>query len=82
MGSLEEKWVVLQKGEVVIGLFQDMFEKNSLTFNPIDARSIYHEFEEKGITFDYSDGIEKTEGPCYFTITDPDGNPILFDQHQ
>lgn len=80
-GSIEDKWLIMQNGTTVIGLFQDMFPVNSLTFNPTDARSIYHKLEKDGLEFVSSEGIEKAEGPCYFTLLDPDGNPVLIDQH-
>lgn len=81
-GSLEEKWIIMQNGTSRIGLFQDMFEENIITFNPGDARSIYHDLKEKGVDFlMVSDTIHDEKGPCHFCIQDPDGNQILFDQH-
>lgn len=84
--------VILKNGDTVIGLFQDMFPTNTLTFNPgwdqnsqklddfTDVRDIQIELESKGIKFE--DRIDpEGSGPCYFMIFDPDGNPILFDQH-
>lgn len=77
----------------VIGLFQGMFEKNILTFNPgwdqnaqnldsfTDIREIQKELKEKGIKF-LTEADETSEGPAYFIIEDPDGNQILVDQHR
>ncbi len=91
-GKLEQNWVVLQNGEVRIGLFQGMFEKNLLTFNPgwnkdkqalkdfQDVRQLQRRLREKGIQ-PVARADEAGSGPAYFTITDPDGNTLLFDQH-
>ncbi len=82
-GSVEEKWLIMQRGDYKIGLFQDMFEYNIITFNPTDARSVYRELKQHdGINFLMeSESIHKKNGPCHFCIADPDGNQILFDQH-
>jgi predicted lactoylglutathione lyase len=90
-GDIENDWIILKQGEHVIGLFQDMFEDNILTFNPgynqqgetlqsfEDIRSIYKKIKAQGILIDSK--IETKEGPASFMIEDPDGNKILFDQH-
>ncbi len=90
-GVLEQKWVVLQSGTTNIGLFQGMFEKNSLTFNPgwdhekktpkdfQDVRELQKLFKSRGIELD-NEADEASDGPASFSLTDPDGNPILFDQ--
>ncbi len=81
-GSIEEKWLIMKRGDYKIGLFQDMFEENIITFNPDDARSIHADLKEKGIEFLMeSPSIQEEKGPCHFCIADPDGNQILFDQH-
>ncbi|MDH8679038.1 VOC family protein [Fusibacter bizertensis] len=92
-GALDEKWIIMQNGDVTIGLFEGMFEKNMLTFNPgwndqaenldafKDIREIQKELKEKGIQFESEVEIN-TEGPGSFVINDPDGNPILVDQHR
>lgn len=81
-GSVEEKWLIMQRGTYKIGLFQDMFEDNIITFNPTDARSIYKDLKEKEVDFLMeSPSISDEKGPCHFCIADPDGNQILFDQH-
>jgi catechol 2,3-dioxygenase-like lactoylglutathione lyase family enzyme len=91
-GKLEQNWVVLQNGSTKIGLFQGMFEKNSLTFNPgwdserktpadfQDVREIQRTLKQRGIKLQ-TEADEKSEGPASFTLVDPDGNPILVDQH-
>ena len=79
-GSVEENWITLNNGDIMIGLYQGMFPKNILTFNPKDVRSIQKELKAKGITLDTEcDGT--TEGPAHISLKDPDGNPILIDQH-
>lgn len=92
-GNCEQGWTILKNGDHVIGLFQGMFEKNMLTFNPgwdqsaentndfTDVRSIRDELITKGITI-HSDEINQDSGPGSFIIQDPDGNPILIDQHR
>lgn len=91
-GDIEQNWVVMKNGDHIIGLFQGMFEKNILTFNPglnqdaekldsfTDVRELQKELKEKGIEFDI-EADEDTDGPASFVIADPDGNPILVDQH-
>ena len=91
-GKLEQNWVVLQSGSTTIGLFQGMFEKNSLTFNPgwdsdkktlkefQDVRELQRVLKQRGLKLD-TVADEATDGPAFFTLTDPDGNPILVDQH-
>ncbi len=80
-GSVEEKWLIMQRDEYKIGLFQDMFEENIITFNPSDARAIYHDLKGKDVDFLMeSPSISDESGPCHFCIADPDGNQILFDQ--
>jgi catechol 2,3-dioxygenase-like lactoylglutathione lyase family enzyme len=80
-GGLEQKWMILKKGETKIGLFQGMFPKNTLTFHPSDARSIYKTLVAQGQEVTFVNGMDQDHGPASFMIIDPDGNPILFDQH-
>lgn len=80
-GGVEQKWMVLKNGEHKLGLFQGMFPKNTMTYNPSDARTVHKQLVEAGIKIDMASGMDKTEGSCNFMVTDPDGNPILFDQH-
>jgi hypothetical protein len=82
----------MKNGETVIGLFQGMFEKNILTFNPgwdgnaneldsfTDVRELQRELKARGVQIE-TEADEKTTGPASFIVLDPDGNPILFDQH-
>lgn len=91
-GDISENWLIMKNGEVVIGLFQGMFEKNILTFNPgwdsdaqqlesfTDVRELQRQLKEKGLKFEV-EADESTRGPASFVIVDPDGNPILVDQH-
>lgn len=91
-GKLEQNWVVLQNGTARIGLFQGMFDKNILTFNPgwtknketmtefPDVRDLQRVFKARGLTIAPEADV-KTTGPAYFEVTDPDGNTLLFDQH-
>ena len=91
-GDLKRKYVVLQNETSTIGLYQGMFEKNSLTYNPgwdrdkktlvefQDVREIQQELKKRGLNPVVA-ADESTSGPAYLTLVDPDGNPILIDQH-
>lgn len=92
-GDSEQGWTILKNGDHVIGLFQGMFDKNILTFNPgwnqsaqnvdeyMDVREIRDELAKRGIAIMKDDAADK-EGPGSIVIEDPDGNPILIDQHR
>lgn len=92
-GDQAHGWLILKNGDHVIGLFQGMFEKNMLTFNPgwdsnaqplpefTDVRELQRELKKQGVKLT-SEADETTTGPASFTLEDPDGNPILFDQHR
>ncbi len=91
-GDQAQKWLVLQNETATIGLFQGMFEKNLLTFNPgwdrsnktlpdfDDVREIQRTLVSKGLTL-ATKADESSTGPASLTLIDPDGNPILIDQH-
>lgn len=91
-GGDGKSWVVLKNDTAIIGLFQGMFDKNMLTFNPgwdreaktlasfEDVRSIQATLKSRGIEFK-TEADPATTGPAHFVIVDPDGNPILLDQH-
>jgi lactoylglutathione lyase len=74
-----KSYVMMRSGDAVIGLFQGLFDKNALTFNPKDVRAIQREAKAKGIAFQLEapDGT----GPAAAMAIDPDGNPVLIDQH-
>lgn len=91
-GRLEQNWIVVQSGAAKIGLFQGMFPRNMMTFNPgwsqnreplerfTDVRELQRTLKARGITV-APEADERTEGPAHFMVVDPDGNPLLFDQH-
>jgi len=91
-GNPAHKWVILKNGDHIVGLFQGMFEKNILTFNPgwdanaqelpafTDVRELQRRLKAQGVQF-MSEAEESTTGPASFIAVDPDGNPILVDQH-
>ncbi len=91
-GVGEENWVIMKNGDVIIGLFQGMFEKNILTFNPgwdsnaqtlesfTDVRELQRQLKAQGVEFQ-TEADEESTGRAHFIIEDPDGNPILVDQH-
>ena len=92
MGNAAQGWLILKNADHVIGLFQGMFEKNMLTFNPgwdsnasalaefTDVRELQRQLKAQGIAL-ASEADETTTGPASFMVIDPDGNPILVDQH-
>ena len=91
-GDASQGWLILRNGGCVIGLFQGMFERNILTFNPgwdsdaqpletfTDVREIQRRLKEAGARFE-QEADESTTGPASFLVVDPDGNQVLFDQH-
>lgn len=92
MGDITQNWLILRNGNHVIGLFQGIFEKNTLTFNPgwdnnaqplvtfTDIRILQQQLKAQGMNF-LSEADEISTGPASFMVLDPDGNPILIDQH-
>ena len=92
MGDISQNWLILRNGEHTIGLFQGMFERNTLTFNPgwdrnnqnlgtfTDVRELQKQLKAQGVEL-MSEADESTTGPASFMLMDPDGNPILVDQH-
>ena len=91
-GEAAQNWLIMKNGDHIVGLFQGMFEKNILTFNPgwdqnanmldyfVDVRNLQRELKARGLSIE-QEADESTSGPASFVIIDPDGNPILIDQH-
>ena len=91
-GDAAQNWLIMKNGAHVIGLFQGMFERNMLTFNPgwdsqarkleafTDVRELQRRLKAQGVQL-ISEADEDTDGPASFMAIDPDGNPILVDQH-
>lgn len=92
-GVPDQNWVILKNGDTVIGLFQGMFERNMLTFNPgwdqsaqpvdpfTDVRDLQKQLQAAGLQPEPM-ADDSTTGPGFLMLTDPDGNPILIDQHR
>lgn len=92
-GEQSQGWLILKNGDTIIGLFQGMFEKNILTFNPgwdqnaqnltefTDVRAIQQHLLAQGITLLQSTD-ETSTGPAHIVLQDPDGNQIMLDQHR
>jgi catechol 2,3-dioxygenase-like lactoylglutathione lyase family enzyme len=92
MGDISQNWLIMRNGEHAIGLFQGMFERNILTFNPgwdssaqkldtfTDVRELQKQLRAQGVQL-LSEADEGTTGPASFMVMDPDGNTILVDQH-
>jgi lactoylglutathione lyase len=91
-GDPAQNWLILKNGDHAIGLFQGMFDRNILTFNPgwdsdanrldgfTDVRELQRQLKAKGVQL-VNEADESTTGPASFVAVDPDGNPILVDQH-
>lgn len=91
-GDITQNWLIMKNGEHTIGLFQGMFEKNIMTFNPgwdnfaqpleefTDVREIQRRLKAQGVEL-VQEADESSSGPASITLLDPDGNPILLDQH-
>ncbi len=91
-GDASQNWQILRNGDHTIGLFQGMFEQNILTFNPgwdkhanpvaefTDVRELQRRLKAEGVSF-AAEADESGSGPASFVAIDPDGNPILVDQH-
>ncbi len=91
-GNPDQHWLIMKNQTTIVGLFQGMFEKNLLTFNPgwdsdaklvpdfDDVRAIQRKLKEHGIAL-ASEADEAASGPASFMVVDPDGNTILVDQH-
>jgi catechol 2,3-dioxygenase-like lactoylglutathione lyase family enzyme len=91
-GDAAQGWLVLRNGDHVIGLFQGMFDRNIPTFNPgwdqgarkldrfTDVRELQKRLKARGVAIQ-QEADEATSGPASFVVVDPDGNPVLVDQH-
>lgn len=92
-GHMDQKWLILKNETSIIGLFEGMFDKNVMTFNPgwnenaqpvdpfDDVRTIQQHLKNAGIALT-AEADPSTSGPAHITLTDPDGNQILIDQHR
>ena len=93
MGDQSQNWLIMKNGDhAIVGLFQGMFDKNILTFNPgwdsnaqplasfTDVRDLQRQLKAQGVQLQ-TEADENTTGPASFMVIDPDGNPILVDQH-
>ncbi|MEM0911515.1 MAG: VOC family protein [Pseudomonadota bacterium] len=93
-GDIAQKWLILRNAtDTTIGLFEGMFDKNMLTFNPgwnskaeevdnfTDVRDIQQRLTEQGVDIEVTCDTQ-SQGPAHISLTDPDGNPILIDQHR
>ena len=92
-GNQEHHWLILKNGDHLIGLFQGMFECNALTFNPgwdqnaqpldefTDVRELQRLLKAQGVALT-TEADENGSGPAHIAMLDPDGNPVLIDQHR
>lgn len=90
-GDASRNWLIMKNGDCVIGLFQGMFDRNILTFNPgwnqnaqtlafTDVRELQRQLKAQNVQL-VQEADDTTTGPASFVAVDPDGNPILVDQH-
>lgn len=91
-GDISQNWLIMKNGDHVIGLFQGMFEQNIMTFNPgwnqnaeslssfTDVRDLQKKLKAQGVEI-ATEADENSSGPASIILMDPDGNPILIDQH-
>lgn len=91
-GDPAQNWLIMKNDNTTIGLFQGMFDKNILTFNPgwdsnahslkmfTDIRELQRQLKKQGVKM-VSEVDESSSGPASFMVSDPDGNMILVDQH-
>jgi len=91
-GDQSRNWLIMKNGATLIGLFQGMFDKNLLTFNPgwdsdartlpafTDVREIQRHLKSQGVEL-VTETDETSTGPAHVVVVDPDGNQILIDQH-
>ncbi|MDT8446087.1 MAG: VOC family protein [bacterium] len=92
-GDEAQNWLILRNKDQTLGLFQGMFEQNILTFNPgwnaqaeplesfTDVRELQKQLKARGLEL-IEEADETSQGPAFLTLKDPDGNPILIDQHR
>jgi predicted lactoylglutathione lyase len=92
LGDQSQNWLIMKNGVHTIGLFQGMFDKNILTFNPgwnsdaqqleefTDVRELQRQLKDRGVTM-ITEADKNSTGPASFMMVDPDGNTILIDQH-
>ena len=87
-----KNWLMMKNGEVEIGIFQGIFNKNTLCFNPggklekpltrfTDIRELHRELKAEGVEITEEHGLTSKGGPAAFMLDDPDGNPIWVEQH-
>ncbi len=93
-GDPAHNYLIMMNGASIIGLFQGMFERNILTFNPgfeqdttlsesfTDVRQLAKKLKAEGFELQSDTTDQSDEGPASFVLVDPDGNPILVDQHR
>ena len=91
-GDMQQNYLIMKNGNAIIGLFQGMFDKNIITFNPgwdenantldkfEDVREIQKTLKKRNVELT-AEADENTSGPVSITLIDPDGNPVLIDQH-
>ena len=92
-GNQDQNWLIMKNGDHLIGLFQGMFERNALTFNPgwdqnaqpleeyTDVRELQRQLKAQGVALT-TEADDSGSGPAHIAMLDPDGNPVLIDQHR
>ena len=78
--NVVQKWLIMRNGTLIIGLYEAIIPRNTLTFTPTNILELQKHFKEKGIAF-VLEANENKEGAKHFLLVDPDGNPLFFEQH-
>ena len=76
----QRNYLIMRNGLLVVGLYQGIIPRNTITFSPQDIRELQKELKANGVKF-VLEANENTQGPAHFLLVDPDGNPLFFEQH-
>jgi catechol 2,3-dioxygenase-like lactoylglutathione lyase family enzyme len=76
----QRKYLIMRNGLLVVGLYEGIIPRNTITFTPHDIRGLQKDLKEKGVSF-VLEANQNTQGPAHFLLLDPDGNPLFFEQH-
>lgn len=77
----QRHWLIMRNGNLIIGLYENIIPRNTITFTPDNVRDLQKHLKEKGLKF-IIEADEKTTGAAHFLLVDPDGNPLFFEQHR
>ena len=78
--NIERRYLIMRNNQLIIGLYEGIIPRNTLTFTTDNILILQKHLKEKGVPF-ILEAKENTQGPAHFLIVDPDGNPLFFEQH-